>query len=139
MQQCIIPNIIILPTITDDKNIFQKGSNITPERLRFDFNFNRKLTDDELKKIEDLVNEKIQEAIPIKLEELSTKEAKQRGAQGVFDKKYGDKVKVYSIGNFSKEICAGPHVDNTSKLRHFKIIKEESSSAGVRRIKAILE
>jgi len=128
-----------LREILNDKNIFQKGSNITPERLRFDFNFNRKLTDDELKKIEDLVNEKIQEAIPIKLEELSTKEAKQRGAQGVFDKKYGDKVKVYSIGNFSKEICAGPHVDNTSKLRHFKIIKEESSSAGVRRIKAILE
>ncbi len=128
-----------LREILDDKNIFQKGSNITPERLRFDFNFSRKLTDDEIKKIEDLVNKKIQEAIPIKLEELSIKEAKQQGAQGVFESKYGDKVKVYSIGNFSKEICAGPHVDNTSKLGHFKIIKEESSSAGVRRIKAILK
>lgn len=128
-----------LREVLNDKNIFQRGSNITPERLRFDFNFDRKLTDDELKQIENLVNKKIQEAIPVKLEELSTKEAKQQGAQGVFDEKYGDKVKVYSIGNFSKEICAGPHVDNTSKLGTFKITKETSSSAGVRRIKAVLE
>lgn len=128
-----------LREVLNDKNIFQKGSNITPERLRFDFNFNRKLTDDELKQIEDLVNKKIKEAIPVKLEELSIKKAKQQGAQGVFDKKYGDKVKVYSIGNFSKEICAGPHVANTSELGKFKITKEESSSQGVRRIKAILE
>jgi len=127
-----------LREVLKDKNIFQKGSNITSERLRFDFNFDRKLTDEEKKAIEDLVNKKIKEAISVKLEELSIKEAKQQGAQGVFDSKYGEKVKVYSIGNFSKEICAGPHVDNTSELGHFKITKEESSSAGVRRIKAIL-
>ncbi|MFH0711503.1 MAG: alanine--tRNA ligase [archaeon] len=128
-----------LREVLNNKNIFQKGSNITPERLRFDFNFDRKLTDDEIKKIENLVNKKIQETIPVGLEELSLTEAKQKGAQGIFESKYGDKVKVYSIGNFSKEICAGPHVDNTSELGHFKITKEESSSQGVRRIRAILE
>jgi len=128
-----------LREVLNDKNIFQRGSNITPERLRFDFNFDRKLTPEEIKQIEELVNKKIKKAIPVKLQELSTKEAKQQGAQGVFDEKYGDKVKVYSIGNFSKEICAGPHVQNTSELGTFKITKETSSSAGVRRIKAILE
>jgi len=121
------------------KNIFQKGSNITAERLRFDFNFDRQLTNEEKREIEDLVNKKIEEKIPVIMDEVTVGEARDLGAQGVFDSKYGDKVKVYSIGNFSKEICAGPHVKNTSELGHFKIKKEQSSSAGVRRIKATLE
>ena len=128
-----------LREVLNDKNIFQKGSNITPERLRFDFNFDRKLTQEQIQAIEKLINKKIQEAIPVKLEELSIEEAKKQGAQGVFDTKYGNKVKVYSIGNFSKEICAGPHIQNTKELGIFKITKETSSSAGVRRIKAILK
>jgi alanyl-tRNA synthetase len=129
-----------LREVLNDKNIFQRGSNITPERLRFDFNFDRKLTDEEKTAIEDLINKKIKEAIPVELEEITLDQAKAQGAQGVFDTKYGDKVKVYSIGkDFSKEICAGPHVDNTSELGTFKITKEGSSGAGVRRIKAILE
>ena len=128
-----------LREVLNDKNIFQRGSNITPERLRFDFNFDRKLTPEEIKAIEELVNKKIQEAIPVELEEITLKQAKQQGAQGVFNTKYGDKVKVYSIGDFSKEICAGPHIENTSELGTFKIIKEQSSGSGVRRIKAVLE
>ena len=128
-----------LREVLNDKEIFQRGSNITPERLRFDFNFDRKLTDEEKKAIEDLVNKKIQENIPVELEELTLDEAKAKGAQGVFDSKYGDKVKVYSIGDFSKEICAGPHIKNTSELGIFKIKKEQSSGSGVRRIKATLE
>jgi alanyl-tRNA synthetase len=128
-----------LREILNDKEIFQRGSNITPERLRFDFNFDRKLTDEEKKAIEDLVNKKIQENIPIELEELTLGDAKAKGAQGIFDSKYGDKVKVYSIGEFSKEICAGPHIKNTSELGTFKIKKEQSCGSGIRRIKAILE
>ena len=128
-----------LRIVLKDKNIFQKGSNITPERLRFDFNFDRKLTDEEKKKIEDLVNEKIHKDLPVDMKEMTVDEANKAGAQGVFDSKYGEKVKVYSIGDFSKEICAGPHVKNTSEMGTFKIKKEESSSAGVRRIKAVLE
>jgi len=128
-----------LREVLKDKTIFQKGSNITPERLRFDFNFDRKLTDEEKRAVEDLVNKKIQENLPVKVEEMTVDEAKKTGAQGVFDSKYGEKVKVYSVGDFSKEICAGPHVNNTSELGKFKIQKEESSSAGVRRIKAVLE
>jgi alanyl-tRNA synthetase len=127
-----------LREVLNDKEIFQRGSNITPERLRFDFNFDRKLTDEEKKAIEDLVNKKIKENIPVELEELTLDEAKAKGAKGVFDSKYGDKVKVYSIGDFSKEICAGPHVKNTSELGTFKIKKEQSSGSGVRRIKAVL-
>jgi alanyl-tRNA synthetase len=121
------------------KNIYQKGSNITPERLRFDFNFERKLTDEEIKKVEELVNKKIAECIEIKREEMTVEEAKKAGAQGVFESKYGEKVTVYSAGDFSKEICAGPHVKNTKEIGKFKILKEESSAAGVRRIKAIAE
>jgi len=128
-----------LREVLNDKEIFQKGSNITPERLRFDFNFDRKLTDEEKTSIEDLINEKIKQNIPVTLEEISLDEARKQGAAGVFDSKYGDKVKVYSIGDFSKEICAGPHVENTSELGTFKIKKEGSSGSGVRRIKAILE
>jgi len=128
-----------LRVVLKKPDIFQKGSNITPERLRFDFNFDRKLTPDEIKKVEELVNKKIKEKIPIKCEFMTPKQAEQKGAQGVFRNKYGEKVSVYSVGSFSKEICAGPHVSNTGELGKFKIIKEESSAAGVRRIKAVLE
>jgi len=127
-----------LRIILKDKNIFQKGSNITPERLRFDFNFDRKLTEEEIKKAEELVNKKIKEALPVKKEEMSLEEAKKLDIQGVFEEKYGKKVSVYSIGDFSKEICGGPHVENTSELGKFKIKKESSSAAGIRRIKAVL-
>jgi alanyl-tRNA synthetase len=118
--------------------IIQKGSNITSERLRFDFSYPRKLTEEEIKKVEDLVNEKIKEQLPVVCEEMSVDDAKQKGATGAFDSKYGERVKVYSTGEFSKEICGGPHVNNTNELGVFKITKEEASSAGVRRIKAIL-
>jgi alanyl-tRNA synthetase len=128
-----------LREVLKNPSIYQKGSNITPERLRFDFNFDRKLTEEEVRKVEDLVNEKIKEEIPVKREEMTPQEAKKSGAQGVFESKYGEKVSVYTIGTFSKEICAGPHVKNTSELGHFKIQKEESSAAGIRRIKAVLE
>ena len=121
------------------KDIMQKGSNITPERLRFDFNFDRKLTAEEIKKVEDLVNREIKEARPVKKEEMSVEEAKKMRAQGVFEHKYAGRVSVYSVGDFSVEICGGPHVKNTEELGKFKIIKEESSAAGVRRIKAVLE
>ncbi|MFH1238218.1 MAG: alanine--tRNA ligase [archaeon] len=128
-----------LRIVLDRPDIYQKGSNITPERLRFDFNFDRGLTPEEIKKVEDLVNLKIKSNLPVTCELMSLKKAKESGAQGVFDSKYSEDVRVYSIGDFSKEICAGPHVENTSELGHFKITKEQSSSAGVRRIKAILE
>ena len=122
-----------------DKNIKQKGSNINSERLRFDFNFSRKLTDEEIRKIENLVNKKISEAIPVKSEEMSLKRALKSRAQSEFGTKYPDKVNVYTINDFSKEICTGPHVKNTKELGKFKITKEGSSSAGIRRIKAVLE
>ena len=125
--------------ILKDENINQKGSNITQERLRLDFSFSRKLTDEEVKKIEDLVNEKINESINVIKEEMPLDDAKKQGALGIFEEKYGKKVSVYTIGNFSKEICTGPHVKNTSELGHFKIIKEESCGAGTRRIRAVLE
>ncbi|MGI6169797.1 MAG: alanine--tRNA ligase, partial [Christensenellales bacterium] len=118
--------------------VAQKGSNITAQRLRFDFSFGRKVTKDELAEVERLVNEAIQTDADITIEELSVDQAKEQGAIGVFDSKYGEKVKVYSMGNFSKEICGGPHASNTGELGRFKIQKEESSSAGVRRIKAVL-
>jgi alanyl-tRNA synthetase len=125
-------------------HVFQKGSNITAERLRFDFSHPEKMTDEEKKKVEAIVNEQIQKALPVHYEEMSLEDAKNMGAMGVFESKYGEKVKVYIIGDeekeiFSKEICGGPHVENTSELGHFKIQKEESSSASVRRIKAVLE
>ena len=120
------------------KEIVQKGSNITPERLRFDFNFNRKLTDDELKKVENLVNEKIKEGLPVEREEMTLAEAKAMGAQGLFEHKYGEKVSVYIIGDFSVEICGGPHAKNTKELGEFKIMKEEAVASGIRRIKARL-
>jgi len=119
--------------------VSQKGSNITPERLRFDFSYNQKMTDEEIKRVEDMVNEKIKEDLPVKMEEMSLEEAKAAGATGVFESKYSERVKVYTIGNFSKEICGGPHVKHTGEIGKFKIIKEESSSAGIRRIRAIVE
>jgi len=128
-----------LRIVLKDNNIIQKGSNITPQRLRLDFSFSRKLTKQELEEVEDLVNAQIQKSCEVKKEEMSPEQAKKKGALGIFDKKYGDKISVYTIEDFSKEICAGPHVENTCELGHFKIKKEESSSSGVRRIKAILE
>lgn len=117
----------------------QKGSNITTERLRFDFSHPEKMTKEQLKEVEDIVNEQIKRDLPVTCEEMTVEEAKDSGATGLFESKYGDKVKVYTIGDFSKEICGGPHVKHTGELGKFKILKEESSSAGVRRIKAILE
>lgn len=116
----------------------QRGSNITAERLRFDFGFDRAMTTDEIKAVEDLVNEQIKKNIPVVCEEMTVDEAKAQGAIGIFDNKYGEKVKVYTIGDFSKEICGGPHANNTGDLKSFKITKEQSSSAGVRRIKAVI-
>jgi alanyl-tRNA synthetase len=127
-----------LRIILNDKNIIQRGSNITQERLRLDFSFNRALTDEEIEKIENLVNAEIKKDKEVIREEMSPQEAKKKGASGIFDSKYGDQISVYTIGNFSKEICAGPHVKNTSEIGHFKVIKEESSSFGVRRIRAIV-
>lgn len=125
------------------KDVHQKGSNITPERMRFDFSCDHKLTDDEKKKVEDLVNEWISRGLDVKCEEMKKDDAIKSGAECMFIEKYPDIVTVYSIGNdketVSKELCGGPHVKNTSELGHFKIKKEEASSAGVRRIKAILE
>ncbi len=124
-------------------HIYQKGSNINAERLRFDFSHSEKLTDEEKQKVENLVNEQIQKKLPVNCEEISLEEAKKIGAMGVFESKYSEKVKVYTIGEgddtFSIEICGGPHAQNTSELGKFKIKKEQSSSAGVRRIKAVLE
>ena len=121
-----------------DPNIIQKGSNITPERLRFDFNFPRKMLPEELKQLEDFVNDAIKKEIDVTCEEMTLDEARASGAKGIFANKYGEKVKVYTIGNISKEICGGPHANNTRELKSFKIIKEESSSSGVRRIKAVI-
>ncbi|HPJ03633.1 MAG TPA: alanine--tRNA ligase [Candidatus Limiplasma sp.] len=118
--------------------VAQKGSNITAERLRFDFSFGRKVEKDELDQVETIVNDAIAAAMPVTMEEMTVDEAKAQGAIGLFESKYGEKVKVYTIGDFSKEICGGPHVHNTSELGSFTIKKEESSSAGVRRIKAIV-
>ncbi len=121
------------------KDVHQKGSNITSERMRFDFSCDHKLTDEEKQKAEDLVNTWIKEGIDVKCEEMKKEDAIKSGAECMFIEKYPDIVTVYSIGDVSKELCGGPHVKNTSELGHFKIIKEEASSAGVRRIKAVLE
>jgi alanyl-tRNA synthetase len=142
------------------ESVAQKGSNITPERLRFDFSFERKMTDEEKKKVEEIVNTQIRKGLPVVREEVSKEEARKRGAIGLFDDKYGDVVSVYRIGTgsvrgdaelFSLEFCGGPHVENTHDLAvtrapdgttledTFKIVKEEAVSAGVRRIKAVLQ
>ncbi len=120
--------------------VAQKGSNITPERLRFDFSFGRKMTPEEIKQVEDLVNEAINKKMPITCEEMPLDKAIESGATALFKDRYdAELVKVYTMGDFSKEVCGGPHANNTGDLGHFKIKKEESSSAGVRRIKAVLE
>ncbi len=131
---------ILLATLREiyGTDVIQKGCNITSERIRFDFNLDHKLTDAEKEKVTTRVNEIIKTSTPVTLENLSVDEAKASGALGIFDDKYGSVVKVYTIGEYSKEICGGPHVENTSELGEFKIIKEESSSSGVRRIKGIL-
>ena len=120
-------------------HVHQKGSNITAERLRFDFSHPSKMTDEEKQQIEDLVNQWIKADLPVTIEEMSKEDAINSGAECMFIEKYPDIVTVYSIGDVSKELCGGPHVTNTGKLGHFKIKKEEASSSGVRRIKAILE
>ena len=117
----------------------QRGSNITVDRMRFDFNCDHKMTEEEKKQTEDLVNKWIQEALPVTVEEMKKEDAVKSGAECMFIEKYPDVVTVYTIGDVSKELCGGPHVKNTSELGKFKIKKEEASSAGVRRIKAILE
>ena len=116
----------------------QKGSNITAERLRFDFTWPEKMTDEQIKATEDMVNQWIKDAIPVTKKMTTVEEAKAEGAMALFGSKYGDQVSLYSIGDISKEICCGPHVENTSELGSFKIQKEQSSSAGVRRIKAVI-
>ncbi len=135
-----------LRTVLGD-HVFQKGSNITPERLRFDFSHQDKLTDDQIKQVENIVNANIENKLPVHFEILELDEARNRGAVGVFDDKYaqlGGKIKVYFIGDqatgdyYSREVCGGPHVDNTGELGHFEIQKEESVGSGVRRIKAVL-
>ncbi len=121
------------------EHVFQKGSNITAERLRFDFSHDKKMTPEEIQQVEKLVNVAISKDIPVKCEEMTLEEAQKEGAMGVFGEKYGDKVKVYSILDLSREICGGPHATQTGELGKFRIAKEEASSAGVRRIKAVLE
>lgn len=118
--------------------VAQKGSNITPERLRFDFSFSRAMTKEEIQKVEDMVNEQIKRDLKVTMEEMSLDDARKSGARALFSSKYGEKVKVYTIGDFSKEVCAGPHVQHTAQIGTFKIEKEQSSSAGVRRIRAVI-
>ncbi len=120
------------------EHALQSGSNITEERLRFDFKHPQKVTPEELAKVEEIVNQQIKSDLVVTCEEMTLDEAKESGATGLFENKYGDKVKVYTIGDFSKEICGGPHVERTGNMGRFKIKKEEASSAGVRRIKAVL-
>ena len=124
--------------------VAQKGSNINNERMRFDFTFERPMTPEEIKKVQDIVNEKIKEDLPVDMREMTLDEAKAEGARALFTNKYGEKVKVYTIGRdvkndwFSKEVCGGPHVQHTAQIGDFKIEKEQSSSAGVRRIRATI-
>ena len=120
-------------------SVHQLGSNITEERLRFDFPCDHKLTDEEKQRVEDLVNQWIDEGLPVIKETMSKEDAIKSGAECMFIDKYPDEVTVYSIGDISKELCGGPHVKNTKEIGHFKIKKEESSSAGVRRIKGVIE
>ncbi len=130
-----------LRTVLGD-HVYQRGSNITKERLRFDFNQDAKMTPEQIAKVEEIVNTQIQRDLPVHFEILDVDVAKSRGAIGVFDDKYaqlGNKVKVYFMGDYSKEVCGGPHVEHTGVLKHFKILKEEACSRGVRRIKAVVE
>ena len=120
-------------------HVGQKGSNITPQRLRFDFTHDAPMTKKKLQQVEDIVNDVIRRNLPVSYETMTVEEAKEQGAIAFFESKYGEQVKVYSVGDFSKEVCGGPHVENTGSMGHFIIKKEQSSSAGVRRIKAVLE
>ena len=128
-----------LKIVLNDENANQKGSNITEERLRFDFTFPRPMTKEEIEQVEKMVNEAISADVEIVCEEMTVEDAKAQGAVGLFTQKYGEKVKVYTMGSYSKEICGGPHAKRTGELGKFRIVKEQSSSAGVRRIKAVLE
>ncbi|ADK82244.1 alanine--tRNA ligase [Sediminispirochaeta smaragdinae] len=121
------------------EHVQQKGSNITTERLRFDFVHPEKMSDEEVRRVEEIVNQQIDRDLPVSMEMMSLDEARAAGALAFFESKYGEQVKVYSIGDFSKEVCGGPHVEHTGQLGRFKITKEQSSSAGVRRIRAVLE
>ena len=124
--------------------VAQKGSNINNERMRFDFTFERPMTPEEIKTVEDIVNQKIKEDLPVTMEVMPLDKAKAEGARALFTNKYGEDVKVYTIGRdsksdwFSKEVCGGPHVQHTAQIGEFKIQKEQSSSAGVRRIRAVI-
>ena len=120
-------------------HVEQKGSNITPERLRFDFSHPAPMTPEEVEKVERIVNEQIRRELPVSMEIMSVEEARSKGAMALFSDRYDEKVKVYAVGDFSLEVCGGPHVKNTRELRSFKITKEQSSSAGIRRIRAVLE
>jgi len=121
------------------EHVGQKGSNITPERLRFDFTHDAPMTDEQIQKVEDMVNKAIAQDLTVTCETMSLDEARAQGAIAFFESKYGEQVRVYTIGDFSKEVCGGPHVTHTGGMGHFHILKEQSSSAGVRRIKAVLE
>ena len=125
--------------IVVSENCHQRGSNITSERMRFDFNCDHKLTEEERKKTEDLVNEWIKQDLPVKVEVMSKQTAIESGAECMFIERYPDEVTVYTIGDVSKEVCGGPHVSSTKELGTFRIVKEEASGAGIRRIKAILQ
>ena len=118
---------------------YQKGSNITEERLRFDFNLPQPMTAEQIQAVEDMVNSVIAQDLPVEMKEITLEEAKAEGFTGLFESKYGERVKTYTIGDFSKEICGGPHVERTGVLGKFKIVKEQSSGSGIRRIKAILQ
>jgi alanyl-tRNA synthetase len=120
------------------EHVHQKGSNITSERLRFDFSHGQKMTPEEIQKVEDIVNSIIEQGLQVRCDEMLLEEAEKIGAEGLFKEKYGDIVKVYSIGDFSREICGGPHVSNTAELGRFRIVKEEGVASGVRRIKAVI-
>lgn len=119
--------------------VAQKGSNITSERMRFDFSFERAMTKEEIKKVEDIVNEQIAKDLPVTMEVMDLEAAKKSGARALFGEKYDKQVSVYTIGDFSKEVCGGPHVQHTGLIGHFHIVKEQSSSAGVRRIRAVID
>jgi len=119
--------------------VAQKGSNITAERMRFDFSHGAPMTPEEIAKVQGIVNEQIKRDLPVKMEMMSLDEAKASGAIALFGEKYESQVKVFAIGDFSKEVCGGPHVERTGNMGIFKIQKEQSSSAGVRRIRAVLD
>jgi alanyl-tRNA synthetase len=120
-------------------HVAQKGSNITAERMRFDFSHNAPMTAEEIAKVQAIVNEQIRRDLPVTMEIMSLDEAKASGAMALFGEKYESQVKVYTIGDFSKEVCGGPHVEHTGTMGKFIIQKEQSSSAGIRRIRAVLE